>query len=101
VLLNLTFVNLHPTIKLTVMFPKITVLLMFYSFLVRIPNQPSFLIHKLRTVWNGAFEPHLHEHIVDEFVNLNKLHVLALHRAIPFLFLPLLYADLAEKSLAL
>ena len=98
---HLPFINFSATPSLTIVPSVLTVLLMLYSLFVRVPNEPSFFIDELRTVWHQTLKPHIHEHIVNELMDFNIFHLLTLHRTIRLFLLPFLNANFAEQSLAL
>lgn len=100
-LLELSFVKFLTTTALTIVSSKFTVLLVLKRLFVGISNQSRFLVHKLRAVRHGTLESNVHEHVVDELVNFDKLHVSTLHWAVRLLLLPLLDANFAKEGLAL
>ena len=100
-LLELSFVNFLAAAALAIVSSEFTVFLVLQSLFVGVSNQARFLVHELRAVGHGTLESNVHEHVADELVNFDELHVPALHWAVRLLLLPLLDANFAEKGLAL
>jgi hypothetical protein len=96
VILNFSVEHLLTASLLAVMLSELTILLMFDSFCICVSDEASAFLHELWASFHWAIESQVHEHVVDELVDLDVLGVWALQWAVRLLFLPFLNASLAE-----
>jgi hypothetical protein len=95
-ILNISVEHLLTASLLAVMLSELTILLMFDSFCICVSDEASAFLHELWASFHWAIESQVHEHVVDELVNLDVLGVWALQWTVRLLFLPFLNASLAE-----